>query len=101
MKTDATGIRTLTVSFTRTERHVVNLLSDTSLSRVITGLYVLRIAASLGVRFACTQVTPRILKLSNASSGRCPKCCDVRRAKWLAYPYMQRLSEHEDLRSEY
>lgn len=38
---------------------------------------VCRFAASLGSRFTRTRVTPRILKRSNASSGRCPKCCDV------------------------
>lgn len=59
----------------------------------------MRVAASLGVRVARTQVTPRILKLSSASSGRCPKYCDVRHTKWLAYPYMRRLFEHESLRS--
>ncbi|WP_217701312.1 hypothetical protein, partial [Salmonella enterica] len=38
-----------------------------------------------------------ILETLNASSGRCPKCCDVRRAKWPAYPYMQSLFEPRDL----
>lgn len=75
-----------------------NMFLKSSVRQRIRAEDVCRFAASLGVRFARTQVTPRILKQSNALSGRCPKCCDVRRAKWLAYPYMQSLFEPRALK---
>jgi len=63
VKTDAAGGEKRTEPDRFTVRHAVKRLSGTCESPVIRGLEVVRLSASLGVRFAYTQVTPRSVML--------------------------------------